>query len=229
MADFNITIGSDSTYQVTQLSAVSTDCATIYTYEVEALSSESIVITLAGTYDNAVYVSNAVEATLISPQTVAFNTTLTFSFSIENSGNPGVFDSCDVTVVNNTTIETVDTFTFTDTRGVDSAKCASGDLTYDELTDTPSTKIGNENKYIKVSADGLTHEYVDAVPGDATYVHTQAIASASWVIPHLLGKNPSVTIQDGSGNTVFGNITFTDTSNLTLTFNTAFTGIAYLN
>jgi len=229
MADFNITIGSDSTYEVTQLSANSTDCATIYTYQVRALASESIVITLAGTYDNAMYVSNAVKSTLISPQTVAFNTTLIFSFSIENSGNPGVFDSCDVTVVNNTTIETIDTFNFTDTREVDSEKCASGTLTYDELTDTPSTKVGNALKYIQVSADELTHIYVDAVPGDATYVHTQAIAATSWVIPHSLGKNPSVTVQDGSGNTVFGDITFTDTSNLTLTFNVAFSGTAYLN
>jgi hypothetical protein len=229
MADFNITIGSDSTYQVTKTGETSTECSTIYTYTVEALSAESITITLTGDYDNATYTSNGVTNPLVSPQVVAFNTSLTFSFSIENSGNPGVFYSTDVNVVNSTTVEPVNTFDFTVERANDGTKCASGTLTYDELTDTPSTKIGNENKYIKVSADGLTHEYVDAVPGDATYVHTQAVASASWVIPHLLGKYPSVTIQDGSGNTVFGDIDYTDTSNITITFNTAFSGVAYLN
>lgn len=229
MADFNITIGGDSTYQVTKISESSTECATIYNYNVEALDTESITITLTGDYDNATYTLNGVTSPLVSPQVVVFNTSLTFKFSIENSGNPGVFLSCATTVVNTSTVEPIDTFNFTDERANDSTKCASGDLTYDDLTDTPSTKIGNENKYIKVSADGLTHEYVDAVPGDATYVHTQAISSASWVIPHLLGKYPSVTIQDGSGNTVFGDIAYTDTSNITITFNTAFTGVAYLN
>tara|TARA_R110000772_G_scaffold62137_1_gene139620 strand:+ start:23740 stop:24429 length:690 start_codon:yes stop_codon:yes gene_type:complete len=229
MADFNITIGSDSTYQVTKTSETSTECATIYTYNVEALAAESITVTLVGDYDNATYTLNGVTSPLVSPQVIVFDTSLTFSFSIENSGNPGIFYSCDVTVVNTTTIEPIDTFNFTVERANDGTKCASGTLTYDELTDTPSTKVGQALKYIQVSADELSHVYVDAVPGDASYIHTQAIAATSWVIPHALGKYPSVTIQDGSGNTVFGDITYTNISTLTLTFNTAFSGVAYLN
>lgn len=64
---------------------------------------------------------------------------------------------------------------------------------------------------------------------DAYYEHTQGASSASWVIAHSLGKKPSVTVQDGSGNNVFGEVVYTDTNNLTINFNSAFTGVAYLN
>tara|TARA_R110000822_G_scaffold227017_3_gene359735 strand:+ start:4941 stop:6725 length:1785 start_codon:yes stop_codon:yes gene_type:complete len=64
---------------------------------------------------------------------------------------------------------------------------------------------------------------------DAYYEHTQGASSVSWVIAHSLGKYPSVTIQDGAGNNIFGEIVYTDVNNLTLNFNTAFAGIAYLN
>jgi hypothetical protein len=80
--------------------------------------------------------------------------------------------------------------------------------------------------------DKYTQAEVDALitsSQDRFYVHTQAVSSASWVIAHSLDKYPSVTIQDGLGNTVYGDIVYTDTNNLTLNFSTAFTGIAYLN
>lgn len=80
--------------------------------------------------------------------------------------------------------------------------------------------------------DKYTQQEVDDLISSATdksYEHTQASSSASWVIPHQLGKKPSVTVQDGSGNDIEGSITFTDDNNLTITFNTAFTGVAYLN
>lgn len=80
--------------------------------------------------------------------------------------------------------------------------------------------------------DKYTQAEVDALIATATdnhYEHTQAVSSASWVIAHNLGKKPSVTIQDGSGNTVYGDIVYTDANNLTLNFTTAFTGVAYLN
>jgi len=64
---------------------------------------------------------------------------------------------------------------------------------------------------------------------DAYYEHTQGASSASWVIAHSLGKKPSVTVQDGSGNNVFGEVVYTDINNLTVNFNSAFTGVAYLN
>tara|TARA_R110000823_G_scaffold304880_3_gene426661 strand:+ start:342 stop:1046 length:705 start_codon:yes stop_codon:yes gene_type:complete len=80
--------------------------------------------------------------------------------------------------------------------------------------------------------DKYTVAEVDALIASATdinYVHVQGAASVSWVIAHSLGKNPSVTVIDGSGNNVFGEIVYTDVNNLTVNFNTAFAGTAYLN
>jgi len=230
MADFNITIGRDSTYQVTKTSETSTECATIYTYTVEALAAESITITLTGNYDNATYTSNGVTNPLVSPQVVAFSASLTFSFSIENSGKPGVFYSTDVNVVNTTTVEPIDAFNFTVERANDGAKCASETLTYDELTDTPDNKVGQSLKLVRVSLDETKHEYVDpgTLGNDLNYTHVQA-SSTSWAIPHNLGKIPSVTVIDGYGNRVHGDVDYVDLNNLTIKFNTAFAGTAYLN
>ena len=62
-----------------------------------------------------------------------------------------------------------------------------------------------------------------------TFVYPQLTPSAVWVIGHGLGNFPSVTVLDSSGNTVFGDITYTDANTVTLTFSAAFSGTAYLN
>lgn len=62
-----------------------------------------------------------------------------------------------------------------------------------------------------------------------TFVFSQLVASSVWVINHEMGNFPSATVLDSSGNTVFGEIEYTDTNTLTLTFSAAFTGTAYLN
>jgi hypothetical protein len=83
-----------------------------------------------------------------------------------------------------------------------------------------------------INLDKYTVAEVDALIASATdihYVHTQGSASASWTIAHSLGKKPSVTVQDGSGNDVEGSVAYTDDNNLTITFNTPFAGVAYLN
>jgi len=81
--------------------------------------------------------------------------------------------------------------------------------------------------------DKYTQAEVDALitgSADLSHQHVQGSSSASWVIAHSLGKQyPAVEVFDGSWNRVFGDITFTDANNLTITFNTAFTGQANLN
>jgi len=69
---------------------------------------------------------------------------------------------------------------------------------------------------------------LQTIEGDKNYVHIQTSATL-WTIPHELGKIPSVFVQDGSGNTVYGDIQIVDDNNITITFNTAFSGTAYLN
>jgi hypothetical protein len=63
----------------------------------------------------------------------------------------------------------------------------------------------------------------------ASYVHNQAVPSASWTITHNLGFFPNVTVQDSTGRTVEGDITYTNSNSLVLTFSGAFSGVAYLS
>ena len=61
------------------------------------------------------------------------------------------------------------------------------------------------------------------------YAHTQGSASDTWVIAHNLNFMPNVTVQDSAGNIVEGEITYTNTNSLTVSFASAFSGKAYLS
>ena len=65
--------------------------------------------------------------------------------------------------------------------------------------------------------------------GDKNYIHVQNTPSATWAVPHNLGKKPSVVIVDSADDVVYGEITYTDDNNITLTFSGAFSGKAYFN
>lgn len=64
---------------------------------------------------------------------------------------------------------------------------------------------------------------------DLSYHYTQSVPSANWTIAHGLGKNPSVSVVDSGGNMVFGDISYIDSNNLTVSFSVPFAGVAYLN
>jgi hypothetical protein len=73
-------------------------------------------------------------------------------------------------------------------------------------------------------------EYVPATPaGDLTYVHVQGSASTSWAINHSLGKFPSITLVDGSGNEIEADISHTDDDHAVAAFAIAVSGKAYAN
>lgn len=65
--------------------------------------------------------------------------------------------------------------------------------------------------------------------GDLTYVHRQEVAASVWTITHTLGKVPSVTVVDSGDSEVVGEVNFPSLSQVVITFNSAFTGKAYLN
>lgn len=63
-----------------------------------------------------------------------------------------------------------------------------------------------------------------------TYVHTQAIPAAEWIINHhFTDKFPSVTVVDSAGTEVIGDVTYTGPSQVVLNFAAEFSGKAYLN
>ena len=61
------------------------------------------------------------------------------------------------------------------------------------------------------------------------YHNTQGTSAAVWTISHYLGWYPNVTVQDSGGSIVEGEISYTSSNALTVTFSGAFSGDAYLS
>ena len=64
---------------------------------------------------------------------------------------------------------------------------------------------------------------------DAFEIWDQSAASSAWTITHTLDKKPSITVVDSGDNKVYGEVDYIDNNTLTITFNAAFSGKAYLN
>lgn len=75
--------------------------------------------------------------------------------------------------------------------------------------------------------EGTTNKYFTV--GRVSYDHTQGSASDTWVITHNLGFKPNVTVVDSAGTIYEGEITYTNTNSLTVSFSAAFSGKAYLS
>jgi hypothetical protein len=75
--------------------------------------------------------------------------------------------------------------------------------------------------------EGIQNLYF--TPQRVSYTHTQGVASNAWNITHNLHFYPNVTVQDSAGNIVEGEITYTNSDSLTVSFSTAFSGEAYLS
>ena len=65
--------------------------------------------------------------------------------------------------------------------------------------------------------------------GDLSFTYDQGMPSILWTINHDLGKRPSVSAVDSAETAVVGLVEYIDDNNLTIKFNAAFTGQAYLN
>ena len=64
---------------------------------------------------------------------------------------------------------------------------------------------------------------------DLNHVHYQDVAAETWVITHNLGKMPSVTVVTSAGEQVVGDVHYNSNNKVTIDFNGAFAGVAYLN
>lgn len=226
MATFNITVGSSNFY-VEKQEVVSTECASIYTYTINATNLDVIDISLVGNHDNEIYISNSVTNSFTDSVTgIVYNTSLTVQFILENSGNPGSFYSSTLVIDN---VTTGGQYTDSVTRQNDTAKCVNvAAADYDTLSDTPNSKVGNALKFVRVNAAETEHEYVTAL-GDGNFVYDQALPEAIWTITHTLNKRCSATIVDTSGTVVIGDIQYINDTNIIITFSSAFAGKAYLN
>lgn len=62
-----------------------------------------------------------------------------------------------------------------------------------------------------------------------THVHDQISSSSSWLVDHGLDKFPSVTVVDSAGTVVIGEVRYLNKNAVLLSFNSEFSGTAYLN
>lgn len=83
---------------------------------------------------------------------------------------------------------------------------------------------------VEVSDIGLPGPKGDVGESGGSYVHTQAVPSASWTVTHNLGYYPGgVSVIDSAGTKVYGDVTFVTENSLVVTFNAAFSGKAYIS
>lgn len=63
----------------------------------------------------------------------------------------------------------------------------------------------------------------------AFYIHTQAVASASWVIPHGLGRPVHITILSPAGEIVHADVVESSVNSANITWPSPVTGTAYVS
>lgn len=93
------------------------------------------------------------------------------------------------------------------------------------VTNTPFVFTNPTNKQILLY-NSATNKWVNS---DWGYVHTQTSPSITWAITHNLNKYPSVTIVDSAGTVVEGDVAYSNTNSVVVTFSSTFSGKAYFN
>lgn len=90
----------------------------------------------------------------------------------------------------------------------------------------------NGNNSVSITQQSPTSVTVSRVAvgsGDKHYTHTQSSATDQWVITHNLNKHPAVAVVDSGGNVVITEVRYDSANQLTVLFNAAESGKAYLN
>jgi hypothetical protein len=88
--------------------------------------------------------------------------------------------------------------------------------------------IGGNGVLVDQSYYDIANFVLDAA-SDKNFVFTQATPSATWNVQHNLNKFPSCTMVLSTGQQGYGDVTFIDENNLTITFAGAESGKAYIN
>ena len=104
------------------------------------------------------------------------------------------------------------------------------DVTETDFYNANLTLIESNGSLFSEKTYGLiTYPKAKEDEGDKNYVHPQAEASAIWTVQHNLNKFPSCTMVLSTGQQGYGDVTFIDENELTITFAGAESGKAYIN
>ena len=86
------------------------------------------------------------------------------------------------------------------------------------------------NSVMAIDATYIFSEFARPISNnDKTFVFNQSVAASTWNIQHNLNKFPSATMVLSTGQKGYGDITYIDENNLTITFAGATSGKAYMN
>jgi hypothetical protein len=72
-------------------------------------------------------------------------------------------------------------------------------------------------------------EQTSGSSGVDSFEFDQATPAASWVVVHNLRKFPSVVVVDSANRTVVGEVVYESQDQLTINFDGAFSGVAWLD
>jgi hypothetical protein len=89
--------------------------------------------------------------------------------------------------------------------------------------------VGRLASAVPTAPTGATGPTGPACPAASPYEYTQAVAATTWTINHTLGYRPAmVSVWDTSNVMVEGDVSAPTTSQVVITFSTAFAGKARL-
>jgi len=95
---------------------------------------------------------------------------------------------------------------------------------------TMAYKSGNGNFMAGDNTNTFPDVYLLELFGtDKNFTFTQSSAASSWNVTHNLNKFPSVTVTLADGTQVEAEIEHTNKNNLTITFSSSNSGVAYMN
>jgi hypothetical protein len=97
-------------------------------------------------------------------------------------------------------------------------------------TSVPASGGGRSFLYEWESADRVLEDQIHniAVGGGISYVHTQSVPAATWVIDHHMGLIPNVLILDNSGQQMIAEVHHPSDQTTVVVHSAPYTGTAYL-
>lgn len=82
---------------------------------------------------------------------------------------------------------------------------------------------------IELGTSGPQGPMGQIAPATLGYVHTQSVASDTWVINHNMIFVPNITVVDSGGTVVEGSYDYPNNTTVVLSFSNPFSGKAYLS
>jgi len=150
-----------------------------------------------------------------------------YTMSLTYVGGPGVIEHDKQYNICSFSLSSEDNNTTYDLDSIQNGPNSDIRLIGSDLTENIVKLEAGTNVTLTDTGSNILVDVVDM--GDKNYVHDQPVASITWTVQHNLDKFPSCTMVLSTGQQGYGDVTFIDENNLTITFSGAVSGKAYIN